>query len=315
VKTPDLVPCEEVVVKLFAATVAIALLAGPAVAAADLDGSLQSLKDAVAKKDLDSIKKLVAELRPLANEAVSAPEPKDADEKAAWKSRVDFAKSAQEYADYALYATALQSPGPMQLELFTQLEQESPKSKYLNEGYGQYLVALQQNGKAAKVIPTAEKGLTNFPDNEDLLLVLADAALAKNPDRALTLANRLTAAYNKHSKPESMSAADWEKKKNAGMGRGYWIAGVVAGSKGQYLVCDKDLRAALPLIKGNDAMMGPGLFFLGMANYNLGKMTLSKAKVLEAAKFSEEASLIQSAYTEQARHNALVMKNEAGTMR
>jgi hypothetical protein len=62
-------------------------------------------------------------------------------------------------------------------------------------------------------------------------------------------------------------------------------------------------------------MSGPALFYLGMANYQLGKMTLNKALVVEAAKFSEQASLIDGAYAEQARHNALVMKAEAGKMR
>ena len=62
-------------------------------------------------------------------------------------------------------------------------------------------------------------------------------------------------------------------------------------------------------------MAGPALFFLGMANYELGKMTLNKARVLEAAKFSEQATAIEGPYREQARHNALVMRNEAARMR
>ena len=112
-----------------------------------------------------------------------------------------------------------------------------------------------------------------------------------------------------------MAAADWERKKSAGLGRGYRIAGVVSGSKGQYVNCDKNLRAALPLIKGSEGMMGPALFYLGMANYQLGKMTLNKAKIVEAAKFSEQSAAFASAYADQARHNAIVMKDEAAKMR
>jgi hypothetical protein len=52
-----------------------------------------------------------------------------------------------------------------------------------------------------------------------------------------------------------------------------------------------------------------------MANYQLGKMTLNKALIQEAAKFSEQSAAIESAYAEQARHNALVMKQEAARMR
>ena len=301
--------------KLSALSLALVLFAGPAVAAGNLEESLQGLKDAVAKKDPELVKKLVGEVYPLACQASAEAEPKDADEKPAWTNRVAAGKSAEEYTEYALYAVAIQSPPAILADLVSTLEQQSPKSKYLDLSYGPYLVALNQTGKGSKVIPIAEKALPNFPENEDLLLLLADSALAKNPDRALSLANRVTAAFNKHAKPGDMAAADWDRKKSAGLGRGYWIAGVVTGAKGQYLNCDKNLRAALPLIKGNDAMMGPALFYLGMANYQLGKMTLNKAKILEAAKFSEQSAAITSAYTDQARHNALVMKDEAAKMR
>jgi len=302
-------------VKLPTLSLALVLLAGPAVAASGLEDALQTLKDAVEKKDPALVKKLVADVYPQATQAAAEPAPKDDDEKTAWTNRVEFAKSVQEYTEYALYAVAIQSPAATQVDLISTLEQQTPKSKYLKQAYGSYLVALDKTGASAKVLPTAEKGLANFPENEDLLRVLADSALAKNPDRALALANRLTAAYNKHSKSEGMAAAEWDRKKSEGLGRGYWIAGVVYGAKGQYLNCDKSLRAAMPLIQGNAAMAGPALFFLGMANYNLGKMTLSKAKILEAAKFSEQSAGIPSAYTEQARHNALVMKDEASKMR
>jgi hypothetical protein len=44
-------------------------------------------------------------------------------------------------------------------------------------------------------------------------------------------------------------------------------------------------------------------------------MTMNKAKILDAVKFSEQAMVIESPYADQARHNALVMKDEAARMR
>jgi hypothetical protein len=44
-------------------------------------------------------------------------------------------------------------------------------------------------------------------------------------------------------------------------------------------------------------------------------MTLNKAKVLEGAKFSDQCAAIEGPYADQARHNALVMKNEAAKIR
>ena len=146
--------------------------------------------------------------------------------------------------------------------------------------------------------------------------MLADTAITrKQSDRALGYANRLLAALNKHPKPEGIASADWERKRSATLGRGHWIAGLVQSEKAQYYQADAHLRAALPLIQGNEAMMGPALFHLGLANYQLGKTMLNKARVLEAAKFSEQAAAIQGPFSQQAWHNALVMKTEAANMR
>jgi hypothetical protein len=299
------------------ALVAVVLLAGPVVAMADtLEDKFQSLKDAVTSKNVSEIKKLAMEVFPLVTDAMSAPAPQSEDEKEAWTSGIAHAKGIGQYAEYALFEAAIGSPAATLVDLVATLEQENPKSQYLETAYGPYLVALAQTGASSKVPAVAEKALANFPENEDLLLVLADnAVIRKQPDRALTYANRLTAALNKHTRPEGMPAVQWEKKRNAGLGRGYWIAGLIYGERNQYAAADKNLRAALPLIQGNQAMMGPALFHLGMANYQLGKMTLNKARVLEAAKFSEQSAAIESAYADQARHNAIVMKTEADRMR
>ncbi len=62
-------------------------------------------------------------------------------------------------------------------------------------------------------------------------------------------------------------------------------------------------------------MLEPALFHLGLANYQLGRMTMRKARILEAAGFSEKAAALGGPLAQQAWHNALVMKDEAGRMR
>jgi hypothetical protein len=210
----------------------------------------------------------------------------------------------------------MQSEPAVLVDLIAALEQQNPKSKYLDQAWGAYLVALNKTRAGAKIPAIARKALANFPENEDLLLYLTDTDMtAKRTDSALAYANRLTAALNKHSKAEGMTAADWERKRGAALAHGYYIAGVLSAEKGLYVPADKNLRAVLPLIQGQPGMMGPALFYLGMANYQLGKMTNSKAKVLEGSKFSEQSMAIPSPYQDQARHNALVMKDEAARMR
>jgi hypothetical protein len=302
--------------KLSILTLAVVLVGAPvSVAAADLEGSFQALKDAEAKGDAALVKKLAVETGAMAKAAAAEAAPADADEKQAWTDRVKYAQDVESYTEYALYATAIKGPAATTVDLISTLEEQNPKSKYLDQGYSPYLAALKETGAEAKIPAIVEKGLQNLPENEDLLLLAALNAQAKQPDKALAYANRLVAAATKHNKPEGVAQADWERKHNTSLEYGHWIAGVIHGAKQQWMAADKDLRAALPLIKGNDAMMGPALFHLGMANYNLGKMTNSKAKVLEGAKFSEDCAKITGPFTDQAWHNAQVMKTEAAQMR
>jgi hypothetical protein len=303
--------------KLSVFGMALVLIAGPAVAVADeMDDAYQGLKDAVAKKDAAAVKKLAPEAFALAKKAEAEAAPASADEKEAWTQHVAYAKDVASYSEYSLYATAVQSQPAELIELIALLEHQNPKSKYLADAYGPYFAALNASGGSAKISAIAEKALESQPENEDVLAVCAQGAFSRNQlDRALTLANRLTAAVNKHAKPENTPQADWDRKRNTLLGQGYYMAGAIYGNKQQFALSDKALRAALPLIRGNAAMAGQALFQLGVDNYQLGKMTNSKAKVLEAAKFSEDAAAIPGPHADQAWRNAQLMKTEAGRMR
>jgi len=305
--------------KLPALTVAMVLLGGPAVAIADqMDDAYQGLQDAVAKKDAAQVKKLAAEVAPLVAEGLAVPAPADADEKARWTARNAYVKTVGEYAEYALFAVSVGAPGETVVDLISTLEQLNPKSKYLEGAYAPYLAALNQTGAAAKIPAIAEKALANLPNNVDLLAVLADAAMTKQQgDRALGFANRLIAAFAK-PKPEVVPDADWAKKKTLLLGHGYWIAGMVAASKSDLKGTNLNLRAALPLIKDNNGMLAPALFQLGLVNYQLGKLLLNKAQVLEAARFSEQCAAtpgVSADMAAQARHNAILMHRDADAMR
>ena len=122
---------------------AIMFLAGPVVAVADdLEDAVQSLKDAVAKKDVDAVKKLAVTIRPMTAEILAVAAPADADEKKDWAARNAYAKSTQLYVESAFYTVAVQSEPAVTVDLIATLEQQNPKSKYLNQAYGAYLVAL-----------------------------------------------------------------------------------------------------------------------------------------------------------------------------
>jgi hypothetical protein len=308
---------KEVPVILPVLAVACLLSAAPPMPAADdLESAFQALKDSEAKKDAAQVKKLAAEVSALVRQEIAAPAPQEESEKEAWSKHIAYVKQIQEHTEYAVYSTAMHSQPAEMLDLFSALEQQNPKSKYLDEAYGPYCAALSKTGGSSKIPAIAEKALSNFPENEDLLYILANDAVSRQQnDRALNFSTRLITVLNRHSKPEGMAAADWERKRSGALGRAYFIAGAIHAEKGIYANADKELRAALPLIKGNDGMMGPALFHLGVANYQLGKMTLNKGRMLEGAKFCEESAAIVGPYAQQAWKNAMLIKTEAGRMR
>ena len=302
--------------KLSVLGIAILLMTGPVVVADELDDTYQGLQDAVTKKDVPQVKKLAVPLFDLSRKVITAPEPTSAIEKEDWPNRVKYAKEAEGYAEYALFATGVQADAATMVDLLGLLEQQSPKSKYLDQGYEPYLAALHSAGKDEAVPAIVEKALVNFPNNPDLLLVAANnAQIKKQADRAIALANRLVAAAGSRTKPETVSAADWEAKKRIWLGRGYWISGVLNGEKNLYALANKSLRAALPYIKGEPALMGPALFHLGVANYQLGTMTNNKKQVLEGAAFSEQSAAIAGPFQELAGRNSQAMKEAAAKMR
>ena len=296
--------------------VAFLLVSGAAVAAADdLDTTYQNLQEAVSKKDIAQVKKLAPETWCLAAKEMSAGTAEGADADAA-KERIKYATDVQVYSEYALYASAVQGDSATMVELLALLEQQNPKSKYLDDAYGAYLAALTKSAGAAKALEVAEKALVNKPENLDLLSVLADNAAAKGQaDRELALATRMVAAASKNVKPETATAAEWDRKRNVALGRGYWMSGMVTFQRGRYADADRNLRAAVPLIQGNPGLQGPGLYALGIANYQLGKMTMKKDRMLDGAKFCEQSAGISWANASQALHDSIAIKKEAATMR
>jgi hypothetical protein len=295
---------------------AVLLVAGAAVAAAqDVDTDYQALQDAVNKKDVATIKKLAAETSALARQEIA--KPGDTADPDAAKKRLDDLHAIDTYTEYALYATAAQSEAPVMVDLIATLEKQNPKSKYLDLGYGPYLAALAKTGAAAKIPETAEKALANFPENPYLLDPLSrNAASHGQNDRTIAYSTRLIALWSSHPKPpEGLSEAEWNRERDATLGPSYYMAGMAYAATSHWVDADKNLRAALPYAKGNPTTNANALFQLGIANYQYGKMTLNKARVLEGAKFSEQAAAIPSSVSQQAWKNAQVMKAEADHMR
>ena len=283
----------------------IALLAAFSLAgvvrADDLDDHYAALKEAQPKKDPDEIKKLAVQTAKDAKAEAAKTQPTDAAADQ-WKKRMEFARDVQTFAEYSLSTTAVTAPPAKTVELVDALIEINPKSTYLNECAYSYLQALAKEGK--KPADGAQKILNGAPNNEDALYTLATSSMNG------TYATRLVNVMKSKAKPEGMADADWERRKSLYLGQGYYVAGAAACTKATWTDCDKNLRAALPYVGKEPSVAGPTYFYLGLANYNLAKITSDRAKLQEAEKFSEQSAAMAGPMQQQAARNVAAMKQE-----
>lgn len=274
----------------------------------ELEDSYAKLKETVAKKDADAVKADAAATNKFAQALINTPQPSAAADVDNWKQRVEYGKEVASYSEYALAYIATTVVGAKTIELVDALIAQNPKSKYLDLCAPQYLAALGKGGPA-KQLDGMTKIVAGRPDNEVALAALAEGLMSKSPDRALGYANRLLNSLKSNGKPEGVSEADWERTKTAGLASGYFVAGVVNGSKNAWIDCDRDLKAGLPLIHDN-YKLGIVYFYLGLANYQLGKQTMDRTRMQSGLKFSQQSSAIAGPMKDQAYHNVLAIQNE-----
>jgi tetratricopeptide (TPR) repeat protein len=293
----------------------VALLAlCPLVSAApnDLDDSYAKLKGAQAAKDADAVLKLAPETAKLAKAEATGPKLEGYSDDD-WPKRVDYAKGVGTLSEYALATAAAQAGVAPQkvVELMDALLAVNPKSTYLGVASGAYIEALGKLGGADKQIEGATKIVAASPSDEFALMTLADNLIPKNrPDQAFTYAERLITLMKSKAKPEGYSAEEWNRIKSTMLSRGYYDAGVSGCMRQIWKDCDSNLRTALPMIAGEKAMTGPAYFYLGVANYQISKLTTDRTKLQEALKFSQQSAAIAGPMQAQAQQNVTGMTNE-----
>lgn len=279
----------------------------------DVEAAFYNLKAAEAKKDPDLVIKWSAAAAPIAKKAVAAKKPEDMEDED-WKQALEFAKGVGTYTEYALYSTALQvSDSGAVMRLVEELEKRNEQSQYLPQVLGRFAGAARQANALDRLVAVGERAVSRNQLNEDVLLALADYYMnRKEPDKAVEYALKVPEFLASKPKPEGFADADWEKKKNTSIGLAHWMAGVALAGQSKWAPADKELRAALPLIGDNDQLKAGALFYLGLANYRMGKATKNRKVIDEALRFSQQAAAIKGPYAGQAANNVKVIKSEYG---
>lgn len=283
----------------------------------DLDAAYANLKASEARKDSEGVAKWAVATSDIARKVVAAPKKED-EEEADHKRAVDYAKQVETYTMYSLYAASLtETDATKVMKLVDALEERNPKSEYMPQVLGRYAWAARETKNVPVAVTFGERAWEREQFNEDLLLAMADHYMNAKPavtDKVLLYCDKLVEVMNSKPAPQGVSAEDWDKKKTVMLGLAHWMAGTTYGAKNQHSQADKSLRAALPLIKDNDQLMAGALFYLGLANYSMGKGK-NAAQLAEGFKFMQQAAAIKGPYQAQAQKNVLVMRKETGRAR
>lgn len=278
----------------------------------DIDAAYANLKAAEAKKDSEGVVTWAVAASDIARKAATTPKKEDQEDEE-YKHAVDYAKQVDTYTQYALYATALTEQDPAKvMKLAETLQERNPDGQYVSQVMGKYTWAAREAKAMPAAVAFGERAYARNQFNEDLLLAMADHFMnAKNSEKTLLYSGKLVEYLGAKPKPEGVSDADWERKKSMMIGLGHWMAGTTYAQQRNFAQTDKSFRAALPYIKDNEQLLGPALFHLGFANYQMGKGK-SAAQMAEAIKFMQQCAAVKSPLQAQAQKNLTVMRKETG---
>jgi tetratricopeptide (TPR) repeat protein len=278
--------------------------------APDMDVAYNALKAAVAKEDIDQAIKWSARTSESAGKIIaSLKTPADADQ----KQQLEYANQVEEYAEYSLYVLALKAQPKEVVALVDQMEKEDAKSAYLPLISGDYFTALEKSGEGAKACPAAERMSAGASKNVEAMLFAADCSMrARKAAGVVSYGTKALSALGSRTKETGMSDAEWASKKESMMGSAHWYIGVGYSLEGKYGPANRSLRTALPMLKGNEQLRGMALFYLGLANYSLGKTIGDRGQMRQGLQFFQQSAAVSNPMQDQASRNAKLVLNELG---
>lgn len=270
-----------------------------------------ALQAAEKKQDYELIKVWSGRTVEAARKMLETQQPEDEDEAANWEREADYARQVIVRCEYSLYAAAAAATDPRVIaDLAATLEERHPESQYVPQVVDRHFTALQQLKEKEKSVALAERTLEKDKSHPEMILVVADYYMEgrKDLNKALSYSELLVSTLETMSKPEGMAEDAWESRKKTLTGLGHWMQGMILSEQKKWGPSDAAFRKALPLIAGNNDLLGPAYFFLGLANYNMSRSGKGNPKLRqEAMRFNELCSKIKGPYQNQAIRNLNAM--------
>ncbi len=205
------------------------------------------------------------------------------------QSRMEVARSVRVYTDYLAYSGIVKiadsAAKRVQLEEFLQ---RNKNSSYQTAVEDLYLETWRESGDAAVALTIVAE---NYMQG------------ANEPKKLLAYATNILALLDSQPKPQRISAAEWSRKKALLEGRANWMMGRASIQLDKFKEADKSIRVALPYLKGDSKLTSAALFYLGWANYRMGRVS-------DAIRFNQQCILVKGPFQEYAAKNLVAIQAE-----
>lgn len=211
----------------------------------------------------------------------------------------DYARQCLTYAEYLLYAPALQSSDPKALQAAAaKLEKTNPTSEYLPQLRARIFHFHRQSGNISQTIALAEAKLKQDPFQPEMLLFLASHYYdgLKDPQRAILYAKRLVAPASKATPGQAAL--------------GHTMLGVIASQEARLADAESHLRAAIPLLDPHPALKSEALYHLGFVHLRLGEPKQDLRRIEQAYKLHAECAAITGPFKDQAASSAAGIRSQ-----
>lgn len=271
----------------------------------DFDAVWRCRRAAELKNDPALVRKWNERALQLAGKIVTAPKPQGMEE-SDWKQTLELARGLLDHEEYALFTKSLQLASTRErtaaLESFLH---RYPQSKYGAQIWPHLMNAYRAAGDGAKALAAADRLLAADPVNLDALLLSGHILLEQRKNFAKVQANgnRVLELMATQPKPKDMLPQEWEKRKDYYIGSAHLMIGNSYVNSNNFVMADKHLRVALPVLKGSGSTEAAILFYLGWANYNMEKYPESASYFRQCVEFGGQ-------FGEQASKNIAAMQRE-----
>ena len=206
----------------------------------------------------DELGEGLATTKPIAQRAVEAPKPEDADEddEAMWQSQIDYAAGVVQWLEWATNTAVTQQTDPTaKVAWMDRLREEYPDSEYSKGLEMQYVQAYQAAGDQANMVVWMEKAVEAGQGDEALIYQLAENAYApetydKSKGHAEQILARLEAQGD--TPREGMTGEQWTAHKTQYEAYGHFVLGrleVAKNTKDSYRAGRAELLKSVDYLK------------------------------------------------------------------